>query len=275
VPSASVAVTNTATGSLKSISTNATGFYSAESLLAGDYKISVTKQGFATVDVNNIHIDPGQRREVSAALTIGATTEVVNVEANPLQVKTETSEVSSTIGAEEIKTLLVNGRNFQSLATLVPGVNNTTGNNQYAGGGLTSSTTISIGGTGVDNTTYLVDGVYNMNTGNYVNINITPSMDAISEFTVLKSNYSARFGTSSSGVVMVNTKSGTSTYHGSAWDYLRNDALEDRASSEHLWLRPRRPSPNSKTLQLESQEADLLFRFRRVVVENGRQLGHY
>ena len=124
---------------------------------------------------------------------MGGAVEIVTVEANALQVKTETSDVSSTISAEEIKTLLVNGRNFQSLATLVPGVNNTTGNNQYSGGGLTSSTTISIGGTGTDETTYLVDGVYNMNTGNYVNINITPSMDAISEFTVLKSNYSARY----------------------------------------------------------------------------------
>jgi hypothetical protein len=226
VPGASVSVTNTATGSLKTVTTNPGGFYAAEALASGDYKISVAKQGFATVDVNSIHIDPGQRREVSTALAVGATTEIVNVEANALEVKTETSDVSSTIGSEEIQTLLVNGRNFQSLATLVPGVNNTTGNSQYQGGGLTSSTSISIGGTGVDNTTYLVDGVYNMNTGNYVNINITPSMDAISEFTVLKSNYSSRYGTSSSGVVLVNTKSGTSTYHGTVWDYLRNDAVD-------------------------------------------------
>ncbi len=229
VPGAAVTVTNTATGSVKSITTNPSGFYSAESVPSGDYKVTVAKQGFGTLDVNNIHLDPGQRREASLVLTVGTATEVVSVEANTLQVKTETSEVSSTIDAEEIKTLLVNGRNFQSLATLVPGVNNTTGNNQYSGGGLTSNTTISIGGTGTDNTTYLVDGVYNMNTGNYVNINITPSMDAISEFTVLKSNYSSRYGTSASGVVLVNTKSGTSTYHGSAWDYLRNDALDASA----------------------------------------------
>ena len=226
VPDASVVLTNTATGSQKSIVTNSSGFYSAESIQSGDYKITVTKQGFGAVSVNNIHIEPGQRREVSVDLAIGSATETVNVEANPLQVKTETSEVSSTIGADEIKTLLVNGRNFQSLASLVPGVNNTNGNNSYSGGGLTSSTTLSIGGTGVDNTTYLVDGVYNMNTGNYVNINITPPMDTIAEFTVMKSNYSARYGTSSSGVIMVNTKSGATTYHGSAWDYLRNDAVD-------------------------------------------------
>jgi hypothetical protein len=226
VQGATVVVINTATESKKSLMTNSLGFYSAESMLSGDYKVTVAKQGFATVDVNNIHIDPGQRRDVSVALAVGSATEIVNVDANPLQVKTETSDVSSTIGADEISTLLTNGRNFQSLATLVPGVNNTNGNTQYSGGGLLSSTTISIGGTGVDNTTYLIDGVYNMNTGNYVNINITPSMDAISEFTVLKSNYSSRYGTSSSGVVMVNTKSGSSVYHGSAWDYLRNDALD-------------------------------------------------
>src|SRR5579859_4576872 len=64
VPGATVVVTNTATGSKKSVSTNPSGFYAAESLPAGDYKISVAKQGFATVDVNNVHIEPGQRREV-------------------------------------------------------------------------------------------------------------------------------------------------------------------------------------------------------------------
>ena len=120
----------------------------------------------------------------------------------------------------------MNGRNFQSLATLNPGVNNTNGNSQYSGGGLSSTTTLSIGGTGTDDTTYAIDGVYNMNTGNYINLNISPSMDVISEFTILKANYSARYGTASNSTVLVDTKSGTESYHGTVWDYFRNDAMD-------------------------------------------------
>ncbi len=226
LPDTSVTITNLATKRADVDKTNASGFYSHEALPSGDYSISVTHDGFSTVRIDHIHIDPGQRREVSSVMAVGGVNSTVTVEASQLQVKTETSENSATIGSKEIETLLVNGRNFQSLATLVPGVDNTNGNNQYGGGGLTSSTSLAIGGGGIDNTTYAIDGVYNMNTGNYNNLNITPSMDTISEFTVLKSNYSARYGTASSSVVLVDTKGGTSTYHGTAWDYFRNDAMD-------------------------------------------------
>ena len=226
LPDTTVTITDKKTAGKREIKTNSSGFFSVESLQNGDYAISVDHAGFNTVNVENIHLEPGQRREISSKLAVGSEGTSVTVEASALSVNTETSENSATIGAKEIETLLVNGRNFQSLATLVPGVNNVNGNNQYGGGGINSSTTISIGGTGVDNTSYAVDGVYNMNTGNYSNLNITPSMDVISEFKVLKSNYSARYGTASSSVILVDTKSGTSKYHGTVWDFFRNDAMD-------------------------------------------------
>jgi len=230
LPDTKVVITNDKTGVSKTLNTNSSGFYSVEAIPSGDYTAVIQRNGFETVKVQNIHLDPGQRREVSSALNVGNVSESVTVESNALQVKTETSEDSSTIDSTEISTLLVNGRNFQSLATLNPGVNNTNGNNQYLGGGLFgSTTTLSIGGTGIDDTTYSVDGVYNMNTGNYINLNISPSMDAIAEFTVMKANYSARYGTASNSTVLVDTKSGTSSYHGTAWDYLRNDAMDASA----------------------------------------------
>lgn len=229
LPDARVTITNINTGVSKTLLTNSSGFYSVEAIPSGDYIVVVQRSGFEAVKVQNIHLDPGQRREVSPQLGVGNVTQTVTVESNALEVKTETSEDSSTIDSKEISTLLVNGRNFQSLATLNPGVNNTNGNNQYYGGGLESQTTLSIGGTGIDDTTYSIDGIYNMNTGNYENINISPSMDAIAEFTVLKANYSARYGTASNSTVLVDTKGGTSTYHGSAWDYFRNDAMDASA----------------------------------------------
>jgi hypothetical protein len=203
LPDAKVSLTNERTGAIKTISTNSAGFYDFEALTSSDYSISITRDGFKTSTTQHILVNPGQRREVASQLEVGSISTSVTVESNPLQVKTETSDNSTTVASEEISTLLVNGRNFQSLATLVPGVNNTNGNNQYTGGGLTSSTSLAIGGSGIDNTTYEIDGVYNMNTGNYNNLNITPSMDVISVFSVLKSNYSARYGTASSSVVLV------------------------------------------------------------------------
>jgi hypothetical protein len=229
LPAAKVTITNVGTNVSKTLTTNGSGFYSVEAIPSGDYTVMVEKSGFESVKVRNIHLDPGQRRDVSSSLGVGSVTETVTVESNALRVKTETSEDSSTIDSKEISTLLVNGRNFQSLATLNPGVNNTNGNNQYYGGGLQSQTTLSIGGTGIDDTTYSIDGVYNMNTGNYENLNVSPSMDAIAEFTVLKANYSARYGTASNSTILVDTKSGTSAYHGSVWDYFRNDAMDASA----------------------------------------------
>jgi hypothetical protein len=229
LPGAKVTITNINTNVGKTLTTNSSGFYSVEAIPSGDYTIAVEKDGFETVQVQNTHLDPGQRREVSPRLPVGSVSESVTVQSDVLQVKTASSEDSSTIDSKEISTLLVNGRNFQSLATLNPGVNNTNGNNQYYGGGLNSQTTLSIGGTGIDDTTYSIDGVYNMNTGNYENLNISPSMDAIAEFTVLKANYSARYGTASNSTILVDTKSGTSAYHGTVWDYFRNDAMDASA----------------------------------------------
>ena len=226
VSGAKISVINSNTGVTRAFITNASGFYSAEALPSGDYSVIVQHDGFETDKTDNIHLDPGQRREVSRELSVGTVGQSVTVQADTLQVQTAQSADSSTIGSKEISTLLVNGRNFQSLATLNPGVNNTNGNNAYSGGGLNSTTTLSIGGTGVDDTTYSIDGVYNMNTGNYINLNISPSMDAIAEFTVLKANYSARYGTASNSTILVDTKSGTSTYHGTIWDYFRNDAMD-------------------------------------------------
>lgn len=229
LPDTRVSITNVNTAVSKTLITNSSGFYSDEAIPSGDYTVVAEKDGFEAVKVQNVHLNPGQRREVSPRLDVGSVSQSVTVDSDALQVKTESSEDSSTIDSKEISTLLVNGRNFQSLATLNPGVNNTNGNNQYYGGGLQSQTTLSIGGTGIDDTTYSIDGVYNMNTGNYENLNVSPSMDAIAEFTVLKANYSARYGTASNSTVLVDTKGGTSAYHGSAWDYFRNDALDASA----------------------------------------------
>src|SRR5207244_8004020 len=94
------------------------------------------------------------------------------------------------------------------------------------GGGLTTPTTVSVNGLGVNFTQFLQDGTFNENTGCMCQTNITSPIDTISEFRILKDNYSAKYGLGGSGIVMVETRSGTQKFHGSAYEYLRNDKLD-------------------------------------------------
>ena len=226
VPGATITISNQATGVARTTTTDNSGFYSAEGLSVGQYKIDIAKPGFKEGITSGIQIDPGQRRSNNVRLQIGNATSEVTVKANAVQVNTESSESGGTISSEQIDNLMLNGRNFQTLAIAIPGVSSTNAADALGGGGLEGSTTLIVNGNSVEYTTYTIDGVYNMNSGNLANINILPVVDGIAEFSVLKNNYSAKYGFAGSGQVVVETKSGSSTFHGSAWEYLRNNAFD-------------------------------------------------
>ncbi len=226
LPNVTVVVTSEATGVAVRLTTKSDGFYSAEALTPGAYTVEAEVPGFKRETLEHVQVDPGQTREASLTLTVGASSEVLNVEADALAVETQESGNAGTITSKQVDTLMLNGRNFQSMGQLIPGVSSTAGNNQQQGGGLTGSTTLIVNGQSVEYSVYTLDGVYNMNTGNLANINILPIVDSIDEFRILKDNYSARYGLAGSGQVVVQTKSGSQQFHGSAWDYLRNDATD-------------------------------------------------
>jgi hypothetical protein len=226
IAGAKVTITNQATGVSHTETTDSSGFYSAEGLSVGQYKIDVSKAGFRESITNGIQIDPGQRRANNVRLEVGSATSEVTVTANAVQVNTESSESGGTISSEQIDNLMLNGRNFQTLAIAIPGVSSTNAADALGGGGLEGGTTLVVNGNSVEYTTYTIDGVYNMNSGNLANINILPVVDGIAEFSVLKDSYSAKYGFAGSGQVVVETKSGSETFHGSAWDYLRNNAFD-------------------------------------------------
>ena len=228
VAGATVTLMNQATGVSRTETTNDAGFYSAESLIAGTYTITVDKTGFQTAVIKNFILAPGQRLQSSMSLQTGNVKTEVTVEATPLQVQTESGQSGGVINAQQVSNLLLNGRNFQQLGMLVPGVNNTAGASAQNGGGLTGSTTLVVNGQGVDTSTYTIDGTYNMNTGNMTNINILPPVDIIAEFEVAKNAYSAKYGMAGGGQIMVDTKSGSNDYHGTLWEFLRNDAFDAR-----------------------------------------------
>jgi len=226
VSAATVTITNQATGVTHAGVTDNSGFYSAEGLSVGRYKISIAKPGFKESITNDIQIDPGQRRSNNVRLEVGNATSEVTVTANAVQVNTESSESGGTISSEQIDNLMLNGRNFQTLAIAIPGVSSTNAADSLGGGGLEGGTTLIINGNSVEYTTYTIDGIYNMNSGNLANVNILPVVDGIAEFSVLKNSYSAKYGFAGSGQVVVETKRGSEAFHGSAWDYLRNNAFD-------------------------------------------------
>jgi hypothetical protein len=222
IPGATVVVTNQATGVARTLSTDASGFYSAESLVSGLYTVTVSQPGFQGNSTQGIQLDAGQRRANNATLAVGQATAEVTVKAMAAAVNTETAESGGTITGEQVSNLMLNGRDFQTLAIMVPGVSSVNGADSISGTG----TTLIVNGNSVEYTTYTIDGVYNMNSGSLAQINIVPIVDGISEFRVLKDNYSAKYGFAGSGQVVVNTMSGTNTYHGTAWDFLRNNAFD-------------------------------------------------
>jgi hypothetical protein len=225
VPDAQISVTNQATQQVSTATTGEKGSYVVENLSGGDYVLTVTKSGFAVTTVSGLHLDPGQRRGQDLKLSVGAVNAKVTVEADTLSVQTESAESGGTISAKEVANLMINGRNFQQLATLVPGVSSVLGTNAQINSGYLGQTDLIIGGASSEETTYTIDGVYNMTPTSLININITPSIDAINEFRVLKNAYSAKYGFAGSGQVLIETKQGGSAFHGSGFEYIRNNGF--------------------------------------------------
>jgi hypothetical protein len=223
VQNAQVTVTDEATGVNTELHTNNDGIYSAEALGVGLFSIRVNKAGFSQSVTSHVHLDPGERRTADVTLKLGAETATVTVSADALQVNTQTPENAGTISEAQIDNLMLNGRDFQTLALAIPGVSSPTGADQSS---VSNNILITVNGAGTETSTQIMDGIYNMNSGSLNGINAKPIVDGISEFSVLKDNYGAQYGLSSSSVVVVVTKSGGNKLHGSAWEYLRNNAFD-------------------------------------------------
>jgi hypothetical protein len=226
IANASVKVQSEASGAIRTAKTNDEGFFAVESLEPGSYSVTISAQGFSTSVTQGEAIAPGQQRTIITTLAVGTSAQQVTVEANAVEVETQSSANSSTITSKQVSNLMLNGRNFQALGQLAPGVTSTQSGNQLPGGGLGGGTNLIVNGNSIEYTVYTLDGVEDMNTGNLSNLNILPITEAIQEFSVLSDNYSAKYGFSGSGQIIVQTKSGGSTYHGSAWNFLRNDAFD-------------------------------------------------
>ena len=223
VPNATVTLTHTGTGVARVATVNSVGAFRFGNIGAGTYILTATAGGFQKFSKTGIVVNVAQTLEQNVTFTVGSESQTVTVQADALQVQTETSEISTLISGEQVRQLATNGRNVVQLAALGLGVSN----NLPSFGGvdaLTSANGISFNGQRVAHNIYLIDGAEQNDRGCggcFMNL---PSQDAIGEFQTLGSNYSADYGIGSGGTITMMIKSGQRQYHGTLYEFNRNTA---------------------------------------------------
>src|SRR5271166_5375115 len=228
VAKAQVTVSNSERGIKRVTQTNNDGEYVVGGLAGGNYDLTVTAPGFKTFEARGIVLRVAQKARADANLTVGGTSSEVTVEGGTIgQVETQSSELSGVITGKQISQLQLNGRNFTQLATLTPGVSNQSGQDEGTVG-INGNVSFSFNGGRTEYNNWELDGGDNMDNGSNSSLNVYPSIDAIAEFKVLTSNYGAQYGRSGSGTVEVETKSGTSQFHGDAYEFVRNQDFNAR-----------------------------------------------
>lgn len=222
IPHATVTVTqNGVNGGQRVVTSDDSGNYVVTNLPAGTYTVKVSSTGFATYQAKEVVLNVAEKRGLNIQLKAGAADTTVTVEANAVAIETESSSQAGTITGQQIRELELAGRNFQQLVTLQPGVVNQMGDETGAG-----NTAMSVNGARTTANNWTIDGADINDSGSNGTVINAPNVDAIQEFTLQRGNYDAGYGRSGGGQVVVATKSGTSEFHGDAYEFVRNTALD-------------------------------------------------
>ena len=218
VPNATVTATNQATGQGFKSTTSQTGFYSLPALPVGQYSMKVEASGFKTETTKNQTVNAGVVSRLDFKLAVGQVTETVEVTEVAAAVNTEDAKLANTVGATQIQNLPLNGRNVYDLIRLSPGATDTRGVDFENGSGAV------VNGVRQNFNGYTINGVSNKGlSGGSVN---QPIEDTVQEFQQLTLNNSAQYGNSAGSITNLVTKSGTNSFHGSAFDFYRHDSLD-------------------------------------------------
>ena len=230
VPNVAITVTNVDTGATHTIPTNDSGQYVAVDLQIGHYVVKAEAKGFKVAEQKDIVLTIGARIRVDFQMQLGAAQETVTVEANAVQVQTDSGERSNLITGQQMSQLAVAGRSIYQLAVLTPGASSQIGAGGMGAGEVNTpvggDNNVEFNGMRQNHNIYLLDGGEDDDRGGAGGMSIAPSTDAIAEFRALTSNYSADYGLSSAGTMTMVLKSGTSQFHASAWEFNRNDAFD-------------------------------------------------
>ncbi|HUJ20998.1 MAG TPA: carboxypeptidase regulatory-like domain-containing protein [Bryobacteraceae bacterium] len=228
VPGAEITLLHVETGIARTAQSNEAGDFEFPAIPVGAYNLTVRKQGFSTVEQKDIVLQVNDNRRVDVALAIGEVTTTVNVEAAAAAVDTSSATLKDTVDSRRVVDLPLNGRNLADLAFLVPGVQSASGVNGGSGDGAkapVSTRYFSVNGSRQNTLKYTLDGGDNEDTLQNTGMPF-PFPDAVQEFSVETSNAAAEFGRASGGSVNIVTKSGTNSYHGDAFWFVRNTAFD-------------------------------------------------
>ncbi len=220
-----VVLTSTQTGVKQSTVTAATGDYQFFNVKIGSYTITAEAKGFKSTSVSPFTVTVNARQRVDITLQVGDIKEVITVTEAAAQLETDSSSKGQVVGNAEIVNLPLNGRNYADLALLVPGVRKS----DLANGIPPRDASFNVNGMRSSQNNFIVDGVdnnaYGTSNQGFSNQSVQVSPDAVQEFKVETSSYSAEFGRAGGAIVNVSIKSGTNVYHGSAFEFLRNTQL--------------------------------------------------
>ncbi len=218
VPNATVTVLNVETGLSVTATTNSTGGFTTQQLPVGNYKLTVDAANFKKTTTQSIKLDVGSIQRADVKMQLGQQSETVEVTAEAPLVNTEDSKLQTTVGSTQIQNLPLNGRNVYDLIQLAPGASNVRGVLSENGAGTV------VNGLREDFNGFLLNGVSNK--GLSGGANSQPIEDTVQEFQLLTLNMSAQYGNSAGSVTNLVTKSGTNSFHGSAFEFVRNDLFD-------------------------------------------------
>ncbi len=225
VPGAKITLTDPATGSVHTSTSNDSGLYDVVGLNAAVYNLKVTAKGFQTYVQSGVVVNISQTFRVDVKLPIGTESQTITVEADALTVQSDSNVVSTLINEQQITDLPTNGRSVISLASLGLGVSGNLPDmeNPFS---VNANYAISFNGLSQAHNIWIIDGGEAYDRGSGGKMSVMPSQDSLSEFQVLSSNYPPDYGIASGGTITMSLKSGTSKFHGEAWGFDRNDALD-------------------------------------------------
>ncbi len=226
IPNAKITITNEGTGVARVVTSGPTGEYTVTLLPVGRYQLSAEADGFQSYVQRGIVLAVNQNARIDVELKPGSVSEKIEVQANASQVESTIATVGKVVEERPIVDLPLNGRNFLQLGVLQPGVNPITPNLAKSGSGAASDQGFNVNGLRTQANVFMVDG--GLDTDLFFTSSVLkPPPDAIQEFKILTNSYSAEFWGGGS-VVNVVTKAGTNSFHGAAWEFLRNDFFDAR-----------------------------------------------